>query len=114
MVTGPLQYAGTVYSIGEYGYHLAVNKKTPDVVINEKLAALGLKPKSAKTAEAPVMVADNSPAKRRIAQRNAQLASLELRRMAFLKATADQAMYLGDKAAPVNLAYAADGDVSLD
>ncbi len=40
MGTGPIQYAGTVYSIGEYTYEYAVNDKTPDEVIEDKLAWL--------------------------------------------------------------------------
>jgi len=40
MTTGPIQYAGTAYSIGEYTYEYAVNDKTPDEVIEEKLTLL--------------------------------------------------------------------------
>jgi len=36
--TGPIQYASTAYSVGEYAYQYAVNDKTPDEVIEEKLA----------------------------------------------------------------------------
>ncbi len=38
--TGPIQYAGTAYSLGEYTYHYTVRGKTPDEVIEEKLAEL--------------------------------------------------------------------------
>lgn len=38
--TGPIQYAGTAYSLGEYAYHYTVRGKTPDEVIEEKLAEL--------------------------------------------------------------------------
>ncbi|MDC0335323.1 hypothetical protein OAN24_00290 [Pseudodesulfovibrio sp.] len=38
LTTGPIQYAGTAYSIGEYSYEYAVNDKTPDEVIEEKFA----------------------------------------------------------------------------
>ncbi|WP_319469579.1 hypothetical protein [uncultured Pseudodesulfovibrio sp.] len=40
MGSGPLQYAGTVYSVGEYTYEYAVNDRTPDEVIEHKLAWL--------------------------------------------------------------------------
>ncbi len=40
LTTGPIQYAGTVYSVGEYAYEYAVNDKTPDEVIGEKFAWL--------------------------------------------------------------------------
>lgn len=35
--TGPIQMAGTVYSVTEYSYEYAVNDKTPDEVIEDKL-----------------------------------------------------------------------------
>lgn len=38
--TGGLEYAGTVYSIAEYSYEYAANDKTPDEVIEDKLAWL--------------------------------------------------------------------------
>ena len=38
--TGPIQLAGTAYSISEYTYEYAVNDKTPDEVIEEKFAWL--------------------------------------------------------------------------
>lgn len=38
--TGPIQFAGTAYSISEYAYEYAVNDKTPDEVIEEKFAWL--------------------------------------------------------------------------
>ncbi|WP_147819718.1 hypothetical protein [Salidesulfovibrio onnuriiensis] len=38
VLTGPAQYIGTVYTVGEYTYELAANNKTPDMVIKEKLA----------------------------------------------------------------------------
>lgn len=40
LTSGPLQYAGTVYSVSEYTYEYAVNDKTPDEVIEDKLAWL--------------------------------------------------------------------------
>ncbi len=40
VLSGPAQYIGTVYTIGEYTYELAANDKTPDMVIKEKLAWL--------------------------------------------------------------------------
>lgn len=40
LTTGPIQYAGTVYSVGEYAYEYAANDKTPDEVIGEKFAWL--------------------------------------------------------------------------
>lgn len=40
MTSGPLQYAGAVYSVGEYTYEYAVNDKTPDEVIADKVAWL--------------------------------------------------------------------------
>lgn len=40
VLTGPAQYIGTVYSVGEYTYEYAVNDKTPDMVIKDKLAWL--------------------------------------------------------------------------
>ncbi len=49
LMTGPIQYAGTVYSVGEYAYEYAVNEKTPDEVIEEKFAWL------LETDQAPVM-----------------------------------------------------------
>ncbi|MDD3311932.1 hypothetical protein [Pseudodesulfovibrio sp.] len=36
--TGPIQYASSAYSVGEYAYQYAVNDKTPDEVIEENLA----------------------------------------------------------------------------
>lgn len=39
-ISGPVQYAGTVYSVGEYAYEYAVNDKTPDEVIQDKFAWL--------------------------------------------------------------------------
>jgi len=36
--TGPVQYAGTAYSITEYTYEYVVNDKTPDQTIKEKFA----------------------------------------------------------------------------
>lgn len=38
--SGPIQYAGTAYSVGEYAYELAVNDRTPDDVIEGKIAFL--------------------------------------------------------------------------
>lgn len=38
--SGPAQYAGAVYSVGEYTYEYAVNDKTPDEVVVEKVAWL--------------------------------------------------------------------------
>lgn len=35
-LTGPLQYAGTVYAVCEYSYEYAVNDNTPDEVIENK------------------------------------------------------------------------------
>lgn len=40
LTTGPVQYAGTAYTIGEYTYEYAVNDKTPDQVIEEKVTWL--------------------------------------------------------------------------
>lgn len=40
LISGPAQYVGTVYSVGEYAYEYAVNDKTPDEVIQEKFAWL--------------------------------------------------------------------------
>ncbi|MGL1863636.1 MAG: hypothetical protein OCC46_14015 [Pseudodesulfovibrio sp.] len=40
LATGPIQYAGTAYSVGEYTYEYAVNDKTPDEVIEEKMVWL--------------------------------------------------------------------------
>jgi len=40
MGSGPIQYAGTVYSVGEYTYEYAMNDRTPDEVIKHKLAWL--------------------------------------------------------------------------
>lgn len=40
LTSGPLQYAGTAYSVGEYTYQYAVNDKTPDEVFTEKLSWL--------------------------------------------------------------------------
>jgi len=36
----PIQYASSAYTVGEYAYHYAARGKTPDEVIEEKLAAL--------------------------------------------------------------------------
>jgi len=38
--SGPIQLAGTVYSVSEYTYEYAVNDKTPDEVIEDKLSWL--------------------------------------------------------------------------
>jgi hypothetical protein len=40
VASGPIQYAGTAYTVGEYTYEYAVNDKTPDVVLGEKIAWL--------------------------------------------------------------------------
>ncbi len=40
VTSGPVQYAGTAYTVGEYTYEYAVNGKTPDTVLGEKLAWL--------------------------------------------------------------------------
>ncbi|ADU61241.1 MAG: hypothetical protein KUA35_01220 [Pseudodesulfovibrio sp.] len=37
---GPIQYAGTAYTVGEYTYQYAVNDKTPDEVLGDKFAWL--------------------------------------------------------------------------
>lgn len=38
--TGPLQFAGTVYTVCEYSYEYAVNDRTPDEVIEGKFEDL--------------------------------------------------------------------------
>ena len=38
IATGPIQYAGVAYSVGEYTYEYAVNDKMPDEVIEAKVA----------------------------------------------------------------------------
>ncbi|QJB56165.1 hypothetical protein [Pseudodesulfovibrio sp. zrk46] len=40
VTSGPIQYAGTIYSVSEYAYEYAANDKTPDEVIVEKVAWL--------------------------------------------------------------------------
>lgn len=40
VTTGPIQYAGAAYSLGEYTYEYAVNDKTPDEVMVDKVAWL--------------------------------------------------------------------------
>ncbi|CCH49596.1 hypothetical protein [Pseudodesulfovibrio piezophilus] len=35
--TGPLQYAGTAYTVGEYTYEFAVNDKSPQTVFQDKM-----------------------------------------------------------------------------
>jgi hypothetical protein len=40
VTSGPAQYAGTAYTVGEYTYEYAVNGKTPDTVLGEKFAWL--------------------------------------------------------------------------
>ncbi|MGE4506674.1 MAG: hypothetical protein AB7D51_15100 [Desulfovibrionaceae bacterium] len=37
---GPVQYAGTALSVCEYGYEMAVNDKSPDEVIQDKIATV--------------------------------------------------------------------------
>ena len=55
VTSGPVQYAGTAYTVGEYTYEYAVNGKTPDTVLGEKLAWLtGDEPQS------PVVLAEAS------------------------------------------------------
>jgi hypothetical protein len=40
VATGPVQYAGTAYTVGEYAYHYAVNDMTPVEVFEDKFAWL--------------------------------------------------------------------------
>lgn len=40
VLTGPAQYIGTVYAVGEYTYEYAANDKTPVQVLQEKFAWL--------------------------------------------------------------------------
>lgn len=40
VLSGPAQHIGTVCTVGEYAYELAVNKKTPDMVLRDKLSWL--------------------------------------------------------------------------
>jgi hypothetical protein len=55
VTSGPVQYAGTAYTVGEYTYEYAVNGKTPDTVLGEKFAWLtGDEPPS------PVVLAETS------------------------------------------------------
>lgn len=49
VITGPMQYAGTLYTVGEYTYEYAVNDRTPDEVLGAKLAWLQLTPKTEKS-----------------------------------------------------------------
>jgi len=40
LLSGPAQYIGTVYTVGEYAYEYAANGKTPVAVVGEKLDKL--------------------------------------------------------------------------
>ncbi|QGY39658.1 hypothetical protein GM415_05845 [Pseudodesulfovibrio cashew] len=40
VTTGPLQYAGTAYTVAEYSYEYAVNGRTPDEVLEAKVEFL--------------------------------------------------------------------------
>ena len=60
--SGPIEYAGTAYSVGEYAYHYAVNDKTPDEVIEEKLAQFMPGEAETEDGSSPVLVADASEA----------------------------------------------------
>jgi len=55
----PVQYAGTACSVAEYAYHYAVNDKTPDEVLGEKLAWL-IAP-AGEPAEQEFLLADAAP-----------------------------------------------------
>ena len=59
--SGPIEYAGTAYSVGEYAYQYVVNDKTPDEVVEEKLAQL-MPDEAGTNGEGPVLVADASGA----------------------------------------------------
>jgi hypothetical protein len=58
--SGPIEYAGTAYSVGEYAYEYAVNDKTPDEVVGEKLAQLMPGEADSEEGASPVLVADAS------------------------------------------------------
>lgn len=111
----PLQYASTVYTVGEFTYEYAVNENDPGEVIEAKINSVlsgeafmlpGYTPDT-ETLDSPdgVMVAEvetesvessvapplSAEARQKridqiLGKRNAQIERLELRRMAFLKA----------------------------
>jgi hypothetical protein len=56
VTSGPVQYAGTAYTVGEYTYEYAVNGKTPDAVLGEKFAWL-----TEDEPQPPVVLAETSP-----------------------------------------------------
>ena len=60
--SGPIEYAGTAYSVGEYAYQYAVNDKTPNEVVEEKLAQFMPDEGVTEDGAAPVLVADASEA----------------------------------------------------
>jgi hypothetical protein len=60
--SGPIEYAGTAYSVGEYAYQYAVNDKTPDEVVEEKLAQFMPDEGVTEDGVAPVLVVDASEA----------------------------------------------------
>ncbi|BDQ34050.1 hypothetical protein [Pseudodesulfovibrio portus] len=127
----PLQYASTVYTIGEFTYEYAANDKTPDQVIQAKIDSVvsgdafhmpdymndePAGPESAvMVAEAetgPQADAIQDPAlseelrQKRIenllGQRRVQFERLELRRMAFLKAQNENKLSLRQTAMATN------------
>ena len=114
----PLQYASTVYTLGEFTYEYAANDKTPDQVIQAKIDSVvsgdAFHMPEHMSDEPAVMVAEaetgtqaeplQDPAlpeelrQRRIenllGKRRVQFERLELRRMAFLKAQNDNKLSL--------------------
>jgi len=138
----PLQYASTVYTVGEFSYEYAANDKDPGELIEAKIDAFLTgeafelpEYMQADTEEAdrvsPVMVAAVEAQKitpalsadarqKRIAKvlgrRNFQFERLELRRMAFFKARSNGTLSLRQTAmaSTPNLFRGAVDEVSLD
>jgi hypothetical protein len=140
----PLQYASTVYTIGEFTYQYAANDKTPDQVVQDKYNAMvsgeafelpeyldsePAGPEAPMTAEAetPESAMDQGPAlseearRKRIenilGHRRAQFERLEMRRMAFLQAAQPRQTLSFNQTAQTgtpDLVQATGSQVSLD
>lgn len=134
----PLQYASIAYTVGEYSYEYAANDKTPDEVIKDKIDSVvsgeafqfpDYMKNDPAGPEADVMVAEADPQDPALSEearqkrienllgnRRMQFERLELRRMAFLKAQADNKLTLRQTAMASNpdLFQGAVDEVSLD
>ncbi|MDD4951071.1 MAG: hypothetical protein PHV85_00850 [Desulfovibrionaceae bacterium] len=60
-MSGPAQYVGTAYSIAEFGYQVAVNKKTPAEALKAKFAWLLGEDQDGPASGRVVELAENKP-----------------------------------------------------